>query len=171
MNAVIKSLKTGKAPGEDDIRSEMLKAVNMYGVDWLTRVCKVACRTGQAPKQWQTSVIIFIHKKGDKKKCTNYRGISLISVPGKVYAKCLEKKCREIVEPKLTDARCRFRPRRSKWTRSLPCSKSLRSRGNMRKRSMHVLLILKKHMIALLETSFGWCCYSMALVTRYYNCY
>ena len=58
-------------------------------------------------------MIIPIHKKGDKRKCTNYRGISLISVPGKVYAKCLEKKCRKIVEPKLTDAHCDFRPGRS----------------------------------------------------------
>ena len=91
MNAVIKSWKTGKAPGEDDIRPEMLKAMNIYGVRWLTRVCKVACSTGQAPKQWQTSEIIPIHKKGDKRKCTNYRGIPLISVPGKVYAKCLER--------------------------------------------------------------------------------
>ena len=110
MNAVIKSLKTGKAPGEDDIRPEKLKAMNMYGVCWLTRVCKVACWTGQAPKQWQTSVIIPIHKKGDKRKCTNYRGISLISVPGKVYAKCLEKKRCEIVEPKLMDVQCSFCP-------------------------------------------------------------
>ena len=113
MNVVIKSLKTGKAPGEDDTRPEILKAMNLYGVRRLTRVCKVACRTGQAPKQWQTGVIMSIHKKGDKRKCTNYRGISFISVPGKVYAKCLEKKCREIVEPKLTDAQCGFCPDRS----------------------------------------------------------
>ena len=58
VNAVIKSLKTGKASGEDDIRPEMLKAMNIYGVRWLTHVCKVTCRTGQAPKQWQTCVII-----------------------------------------------------------------------------------------------------------------
>ena len=112
VNAVIKSLKTGKAPGED-IRPEMLKAMDMYGVRWLTRVCRVACRNGQAPKQWQTSAIIPIHKKGDKRKCTSYRGIFLISVPGKVYAKYLEKKCREIVEPKLKDAQSSFRPGRS----------------------------------------------------------
>ena len=113
VNAVIKSLKTGKAPGEDDIRPEMLEAMNIYGVRWLTCVCKVACRTGQAPKQWQTNVIIPIHKKGEKRKCTHYRGISLISVPGKVNSECLEKNCREIVESKLTDAQCGFRPGRS----------------------------------------------------------
>ena len=82
VNAVIKSLKTGKAPGEDDIRPEMLKAINIYRVRWLTRVCKVACRTGQATKQWQTSVIITIHKKGDKRKCTNYRGHISHQCPG-----------------------------------------------------------------------------------------
>ena len=116
VNAVIKSLKTEKAPGEDDIRSEMLKAMNMYGVRWLTRVCKVACGTGQAPKQWQTSVIIPIHKKEDNRKCTNYRGISLISVPVKVYAKCPEKKWREVVEPKLM-LNVAFVLAEAQWTR------------------------------------------------------
>ena len=85
----------------------------MYGVRWLTCVCKVACRTGHALKQWQSSAIILIHMKGDKRKCTNYRSISLISVPSKTHAKCLEKKCLEIVELKLTDAQCGFRPGRS----------------------------------------------------------
>ena len=64
-------------------------------------------------KQSQTSLTIPIHKKGDKGKCTNYRKISFISVQGRVYAKYLEKKCREIVEPKLADAQCGFRPGRS----------------------------------------------------------
>ena len=56
-----------------------------------------------------------------------------------------------------------FVPAEAQRTRSLPSSKSLRSRGNMRKRSMYVLLMSKKHMIAFLETSFGRCCCSMGI--------
>ena len=100
MHGLIKSLKPGKAPGKDDIRPEMLKAMNVYGVRWLTRVFQVACGTGQAPTLWQTNVVI------PKRKLANCRGIFPFNVPGKVYAKCLEKKCREIVELKLTDAHC-----------------------------------------------------------------
>ena len=42
MAAVIRRLKTGKAAGEDEFRSEMLKALNEEGVRWLTKVCQVA---------------------------------------------------------------------------------------------------------------------------------
>ena len=100
-STAIKSLKAGKAPGEDDIRPKMLKAMSNFGVCGLTCVFQVAWKTGEVPKQWQTSVLTPIHKKGDKKKYTNYRGISLLSLPGKVYAKCLEKRCHEIVKPQL----------------------------------------------------------------------
>ena len=57
-------------------------------------------------------MIIPIFRKGDRKQCT-HRGISLLSLPGKVYAKCLERKCREIVKSKLEDGQCGFRPGRS----------------------------------------------------------
>ena len=52
-------------------------------------------------------------QKKDKKKCTNYRSIFQLSIPRKVHAKCLEKRCREIVEPQLQDAQCGYCPGRS----------------------------------------------------------
>ena len=102
-----------------------------------------------------------------ERKCTNYRGIPVISVPGKVYAKCLEKKCREIAEPKLTDAQCGFRPGRSTMDQIFALQQIFEKSWEYAKRSMHVLLILKKHMIAFLETNFGRCCCSMALMASY----
>ena len=106
--AAIKGIKSGKAAGEDEIRPEMLKALTGEGILWLTRVCQVAWKLGKTPRDWQTRVIILIFKKGDRKQCTNYEGILLLSLPGKVYAKC-----REIVESKLEDGQCGFGSGRS----------------------------------------------------------
>jgi hypothetical protein len=113
VSEAIKSLKSGKAPGEDEIRPEMLKALDQEGVGWLSRVCQVAWKSGVAPKQWQTGIVVPIYKKGDHRDCSNYRGISLLSLPGKVYAKCLEKRSRSIVEARLRDEQCGFRPGRN----------------------------------------------------------
>ena len=96
----IKGIKSRKAAGEDEIRPELLKALTGEEILWLTRVCQVAWKFGKTPRDWQTCVIIPIFKKEDRKQCTNYKGISLLSLPGKVYAKCLERKCQEIVELK-----------------------------------------------------------------------
>ena len=52
-------------------------------------------------------------QKKDKKKCTNYKGISLLSLLRKIYAKHLEKRCREIVVPQLQDAQFGFSRGRS----------------------------------------------------------
>ena len=45
-------------------------------------------RVGVAPEDWRKALIICIpiYKKGSRLKCSNYRGIRLLSVVGKVYA-------------------------------------------------------------------------------------
>jgi hypothetical protein len=42
-------------------------------------------------ENWKKAVIISIHKKGDKTKCGNYRGISLLNSAYKVFSKVLLK--------------------------------------------------------------------------------
>ena len=79
----------------------------------MTRVCQVAWSSGKVSNDWQMGVIIPVHKKGSQRECSNYRGISLLSIPGKVYARCLERRCREVVENQLEDEQCGFRPGRS----------------------------------------------------------
>ena len=87
---VIKRIKSGKAAGEDEIRPEMLKVLTGEGILWLTRVYQVAGKFGKTPRDWQTGVIFPIFKKGDRKQCTNYRGISLLSLPGKYMPNALK---------------------------------------------------------------------------------
>ena len=58
-------------------------------------------------------MIIPIFEKGDRKQRTNYKRTLIVSLSGKLYSKCLERKYREIVESKLEDDQCGSRPGRS----------------------------------------------------------
>ena len=147
----------------------MLKVLTGEGILWLTRVCQVAWKLDKTPRDWQTGVIIPIFKKGDRKQCTNYRGISLLSLPGKVYAKCLERKCREIVESKLEDRQCGFRPGRSTTDQIFTLKQIFENLGIMAKISLHALSILKKHMTEFFGINFGRFCRSMALMVSCYG--
>ena len=112
IRSIVNNLKNGKAAGVDDIRAEMIKNSGEMGIWWLYDIIDLAWETGKVPDDWTKGVIVPIYKKGDKKVCGNYRGISLLSVPGKIYAGVLEKKLRNIVEGKLDEGQCGFRPLR-----------------------------------------------------------
>ena len=66
------------------------KALTGEGILWLARVCQVAWKFGKTPSYWQTGVIIPIFKKRDREQCTNYRGISLLSLPEKYMPSALK---------------------------------------------------------------------------------
>jgi exonuclease III len=109
VRGAVRSLKSGKAAGVDEIRPEMLKALGPQGISWLTRVFRVAWESGRVPLDWQTGVVVPLFKKGDQRECCNYRGITLLSIPGKLFAKVLNSRLSEIVEHKIQDEQCGFR--------------------------------------------------------------
>ncbi|TWW53877.1 R2DM Retrovirus-related Pol polyprotein from type II retrotransposable element [Takifugu flavidus] len=109
---VVKKLLGGKAPGVDEIHPEFLKALDVVGLSWLTRLCNIAWTSGAVPLDWQTGVVVPLFKKGDRRVCSNYRGITLLSLPGKVYSGVLERRVRRIVEPRIQEEQCGFRPGR-----------------------------------------------------------
>ncbi len=57
--------------------------------------------------------------------CSNYRGITLLSLPGKVYARVLERRIRPIVEPRIQEEQCGFRPGRGTLDQLYTLSKVL----------------------------------------------
>uniref|UniRef100_A0A8C6LTA7 Reverse transcriptase domain-containing protein n=1 Tax=Nothobranchius furzeri TaxID=105023 RepID=A0A8C6LTA7_NOTFU len=72
----------------------------------------MAWTSGAVPLDWQTGVVVPLFKKGDRRVCSNYRGIPLLSLPGKVYLGVLERRVRRIVEPQIQGEQCGFRPGR-----------------------------------------------------------
>ena len=55
------------------------------------------------------SVIVPIPKKGNLQLCDNWRGISLLSVAGEVFARILANRIAPIAESVLDESQCGFR--------------------------------------------------------------
>ncbi|KAI3354213.1 hypothetical protein L3Q82_018753 [Scortum barcoo] len=78
---VVRKLLEWQGAGVDEIRPEYLKSLDVVGLSWLTRLCNIAWRLGTVPLVWQTGVVVPLFKKGDRRVCSNYRGITLLSLP------------------------------------------------------------------------------------------
>jgi hypothetical protein len=70
--------------------------------------------TKKLPDRWKESIIIPIHKKGDKTDCSNYRGISLLSASYKILSNILLSRLSPYVDEIIEDHQCGFR--RNRWT-------------------------------------------------------
>ncbi|KAI5754231.1 hypothetical protein M8J77_006965 [Diaphorina citri] len=110
---VWKFIKTGKSPGCDEISGEMIKSSGMVGKHWLYRLFKKIWEEKSVPREWKKGIIIPLFKKGDRKKCANYRGITLTSQVAKLYERIIERKIRPVIEETLNEEQHGFRPGRS----------------------------------------------------------
>ena len=81
----------------------------------LHRLTILLRRQGKVPQQWKDAVITVFQKKGDKTECGNYRGISLVSLAGKVLLKVVARRLSAYCEAKglLPEEQSGFRPDRS----------------------------------------------------------
>ena len=104
----IRKVKVGKSPGADEIYPEMIKNHGRETDKLVYAICQEAWKLKQVPDNSRKGTIIPIHKKGSSMECSNYRGI-LLSVPGKVYARIIERRLRAKVEEQQSG----FRPGRS----------------------------------------------------------
>ena len=116
-NAVNK-LKRGKAVGIDGVMNEVFK----YGGDQVTvYLWKLFCRIFDSevfPKQWSQGLIFPLFKGGGedaKLDTSKYRGITLLSIIGKIYTDILNTRISDFIEKSkvLIDEQAGFRKARS----------------------------------------------------------
>ena len=78
-------------------------------VEVLLKICNLNLKTGLWPSEWTESNLIPLPKKGNSKKCTNYRAISLISHASKVMLKIIQKRLTPQVAELLRKTQAVFR--------------------------------------------------------------
>lgn len=113
LKSAINNLKNRKAAGPDAISPELLKN---GGPTLLTKLHCLILRIWESPQSipadWKNATICTLFKKGDKTDCGNYRGISLLSIAGKVLASILRRRLDRLAERILPESQCGFRPSR-----------------------------------------------------------
>ena len=84
----IKALKNNKVPRSDGILPELIKCGGALLVNCLHHLYQCCWREKCIPSDIKDANIITLYKnKGDRQDCNNYRGISLLSLPGKCLAR------------------------------------------------------------------------------------
>ncbi len=114
----IKQLKRGKAVGVDNYMNEIF----MYGGEKIEeatwKLCKQVFNLETYPKTWARGLIFPIFKGGneeDKHNPLKYRGITLLSVLGKLYTAILNERVTKWIEMRgiLVEEQAGFRKNRS----------------------------------------------------------
>ena len=74
-----------KSPGIDQIPAELIKAEDRTICLEIHKLITSIWKKEKLPEQWKESIIVPIHKKGDKTDCSNYRGITFCQPLTKFY--------------------------------------------------------------------------------------
>ena len=107
---VVETSPKGKAAEDDGITTEAIHVCGETGIQWFTTIFQKAWEERRVPEDGQKAIAVPIWKrKGSKRDCSTYRGISLLSHVGNMYAKILEQRTRTKTEHLLSDAQFGFR--------------------------------------------------------------
>ena len=106
-------MKNGKAGGLDGVTADMLKAEELETPRYLQGILEEVWESELIPKAWTTGLIIKIPKKGDLSDCNNWRGITLLSLTGKIMSKIIHRRLSNALDGKLRTEQAGFRAGRS----------------------------------------------------------
>ena len=110
----INKTNSGRASGKDSIPAEIFKAAGPKALETFHDILLQVWEEEQMPADFKDALIVALYKnKGSKADCGNYRGISLLSIAGKIFARVILNRLTTISEQILPEAQCGFRPGRS----------------------------------------------------------
>ena len=107
LSKAIDSLACGKAPGIDGIPPDLIKHCKTTLLQPLHDLLCQCWSEGAVPQDMRDAKIVTLYKnKGDRSDCSNYRGISLLSVVGKLYAPVVLLRLQQLAERVFPESQC-----------------------------------------------------------------
>jgi len=102
-------MKCGKAGGKNSVVPEMLKCCSLGLLEQLVELFRTVWKEGNVPQDWKDALVVPIPKNSDLSQCDNWRGISLLDVGGKLFAKIIQNRLQTMAQRVLPDSQCGFR--------------------------------------------------------------
>ena len=90
LEKALKKVQNGKAAGDDECINEILKAGGDEMTNSLLILFQKMWREERVPKDWARGIIVPLYKDGERRNVDNYRGITLLSVVGKLHTSIFE---------------------------------------------------------------------------------
>ena len=109
LESAIQALRSGKSRGSNGIPPELVRHIGVVFDEHVLDLFREVWRAGKVPQDWVDAVIVVILKKGDLSFCDNWRGISLLDVFGKLFARILQQRLQRVAEEELAETQCGFR--------------------------------------------------------------
>lgn len=131
----IRAMRTNKASGSDGVPAELLQEGEAHLLNHIHRLFLCIWSTRIIPHELKDANIVTIFKKGDRSECGNYRGISLLSTTGKVFARVLLNRLQQLSETILPESQYGFRPNRG-TAEMIFCARQLLEKAREQQRSM-----------------------------------
>jgi hypothetical protein len=94
------------------IPAELIQAGGEILLSEIHKLINSVWNKEELPNQWKESIIVPIHKKGDKTDCNNYRGISLVLTSYKIVTNIFLSMSDLYIDEIIGDHQCGFRRNR-----------------------------------------------------------
>jgi len=113
MKKVVRNLKYNKTAGTDGLHLELIK----YGGNkLLSRIYELVRQIWEEERildEWKETIIVPIHKRGDRDRCENYRGRAWGNAAYKIFSNIILGKIKPYIEKVMEDYQNGFRGGRS----------------------------------------------------------
>lgn len=136
----ITKLKNGKASGPEGIPAELIKFGTEKLFRLLTKTINMCLNGHPVPEQWKEAYISSIHKKGNKRDCNNYRGISVTSTLSRLYGRIIRDIIEQEYQEHQEEEQSGFRAGRS-CTDNVFCLKQIIEKKTATNRDVHLTFV------------------------------
>ena len=151
-------MKNGTASGQSGILLELIRCGGELLLGRLHEFIVRVWETGSVPADWRDAEIVPIPKKGNRHSCDNCRGISLLDVVGKLFARMLQDRLEPLAEDWLPESQCGFQKRRG-CIDMIFAARQVLEKAIEHQSDLYVLFVdLRKAYDSVPEQRFGWSC-------------